>query len=417
MAIVLTGGPCSGKSTMLALIRDRLSKRGMQVLTVPEYATHFFGNSEGFQVEWVGTEKEENLQDILLRFQVTQENMFHEFAALNKKPAVLLMDRGVMDQKVFTSSEKVWNSALTKNSVTEEQLLSRYDMVMHLGTCAKKGDYEWGPGSNNPGRYHTPDEAAKLDETCKDVYKNHKQLRMVPHARSFEHKVNQVMKYLEDALGVDGLAGKRQRVAVKAPEFPAEILSSSQAFIVSSTYLDQSLQLSVRRRRQVSVDQWRRGLNGTAEGTADGVAPGDTFEERRSIPHDCYLARRVLHEAEYVALLQRAPATGVDKYVLSFQVGAAHYELFYFQGANGAPQLVLDCPATQDISLGPDPSLPQTLPQIPGWLEHAELQPASLISTVEQTAKVSTSTKRTRVLARNSTEEAAMEHLRRRMAD
>mmetsp|Transcript_116585 Transcript_116585/g.329736 ORF Transcript_116585/g.329736 Transcript_116585/m.329736 type:complete len:218 (-) Transcript_116585:105-758(-) len=169
MSIVLTGGPCSGKSSILALIRDRLSKRGMQVITVPEYATHFFANSDGFQPAWVGAQEEQNLQDIFLRYQVTQENMFHEYAALNTKPSVLLLDRAVLDQKVFTSSEEIWQSALDKNNVTEEQLLSRYDMVMHLGTCAKAGDYQWGPGSNNPGRYHTPDEAAALDKKCEEV--------------------------------------------------------------------------------------------------------------------------------------------------------------------------------------------------------------------------------------------------------
>merc|ERR1719162_2678226 len=139
-----------------------------------------------------------------------QESMFRDFAALNTKPSVLLLDRGVMDQKVFTSSDKIWQSALTRSNVTEKELLDRYDLVMHLGTCAKVGDYEWGPDSNNPGRYHSPEEAARLDKTCEEVYQNHKQLRLVPHCGKFEDKVEQVMKYLEDALAVDGLSGKRQ---------------------------------------------------------------------------------------------------------------------------------------------------------------------------------------------------------------
>jgi len=108
VSIVLTGGPCAGKSSILALIRDRLRKRGIQVVTVPEYATHFFANSDGFQVEWVGTKKEDGLQDVFLRYQMMQESMFKDFAALNSKPSVLLFDRAVMDQKVFTSSEKIW---------------------------------------------------------------------------------------------------------------------------------------------------------------------------------------------------------------------------------------------------------------------------------------------------------------------
>merc|ERR1719247_1825293 len=79
VSIVLTGGPCSGKSSILAVIRDRLRKRGMQVITVPEYATHFFANSDGFQVEWVGKEQEHGLQDVFLRYQMMQEDMFKEY--------------------------------------------------------------------------------------------------------------------------------------------------------------------------------------------------------------------------------------------------------------------------------------------------------------------------------------------------
>merc|ERR1719162_760585 len=103
-----------------------------------------------------------------------QESMFRDFAALNTKPSVLLLDRGVMDQKVFTSSDKIWQSALNRSNVTEKELLDRYDLVMHLGTCAKVGDYEWGPDSNNPGRYHSPEEAAKMDKTCEAAYHEHK---------------------------------------------------------------------------------------------------------------------------------------------------------------------------------------------------------------------------------------------------
>eukprot|EP00928_Gymnodinium_smaydae_P047292 TRINITY_DN31553_c0_g1_i1.p1 TRINITY_DN31553_c0_g1~~TRINITY_DN31553_c0_g1_i1.p1 ORF type:complete len:484 (+),score=124.34 TRINITY_DN31553_c0_g1_i1:54-1454(+) len=420
MTIVLTGGPCSGKSTILALIRDRLSKRGMQVLTVPEYATHFFANSDGFQGEWVATEKEDKLQDILLRFQIMQENMFHEYGALNKKSSVLLLDRAVMDQKVFVSSDKVWEFALTESNLTEAQLLSRYDMVMHLGTCAKHGDYQWGPGSNNPGRYHSPEEAAKLDDRCKEVYSEHKQLRMVPHAKSFEDKVEQVMKYLEDALGCDGLAGKRQRVNVSARSFPDDIMRISKSFVITSTYLDQAMHQSLRRRRTVTVDQWREGLQEkraklspdctarastprTGEGKKAPVDEEVFFEERRSIPDEHFLARRVLHEAEYHSAVQLATASGVDKHVLSFQVGAIHYELCYFQGGGGS--LVLDFPIGA---------------QLPDWLEaepaaEVRFHPAARSTATAPGAAAAaavTTGRKTRVLRKNSTEEAAVEYMR-----
>eukprot|EP00933_Yihiella_yeosuensis_P043132 TRINITY_DN37876_c0_g1_i2.p1 TRINITY_DN37876_c0_g1~~TRINITY_DN37876_c0_g1_i2.p1 ORF type:complete len:487 (+),score=72.78 TRINITY_DN37876_c0_g1_i2:108-1463(+) len=401
ISIVLTGGPCSGKSSVLALIRDRLSKRGFQVVTVPEYATHFFANSDGFQGEWVATDKEKELQRVLLRYQIMQEDLFKDYAALNSKPSVLLLDRGCLDQKVFVSSEDVWTSALTSCAVTEKELLDRYDMVMHLATCAKVGEYEWGPGSNNPGRYHTPEEAAKLDKTCEEAYRNHKQLRMVPHCPKFEDKVEQVMGYLEDALGVDGLQGKRHRVEVKlsAEEVPVEVLEKAQAFEITSAFLDKAMHLSVRRRHRVPVEKWSKGLK-NGQDTSGAHEKGDldsTFEERRSIPDEDFLARRAITETAYNSALQIAPHSSVDKHVLSFQTGGSlHYELLYFQGGQNSAsgsKLLLDCTVGSPL---------------PDWLH--EVSPAG----AEVCKKRIESETPKRVLQRNSTAEAASKRILKR---
>jgi len=403
ISIVLTGGPCSGKSSILALLRDRLSKRGFQVVTVPEYATHFFANSDGFQGEWVGTQKEEDLQNIFLRYQMMQEDMFRDFASLNTKTSVLLLDRATLDQKVFTSDEKIWQAALRRSSVNEQQLLERYDMVMHLGTCAKVGEYEWGPGSNNPGRYHSPDEAARVDKILEGVYKGHKQLRMVPHCKLFEDKVEMVMEYLQDALHVDGLAGKRQRIPVRlrtsssdaSPQVvvPPEVLHHAQAFVTTSTFLDEAMQSSIRRRVRMSVDLWLEGLKSTKPMDVESLPRGEqTFEERQAIPEEDYLARRVISEVQYHKIASLARQAGVDRCVLSFQDSAgAHYELFYFW--RSSRELILD------FTVGSS---------LPSWLEaepQAEVKPHP--ARHEQECSV----KRERKLARHTTAEAAHSQL------
>merc|ERR1719221_2188271 len=81
--VVLTGGPCSGKSSALALLRSRLCARGFQVLTVPENATHFLANSDGFQPEWAGTDTQVQMQRVFLDFQLSQEDAFKAFAHLH----------------------------------------------------------------------------------------------------------------------------------------------------------------------------------------------------------------------------------------------------------------------------------------------------------------------------------------------
>jgi hypothetical protein len=323
--------------------------------------------------------------------------MFREFAALNDKPSVLLLDRAVMDQKVFASSLDIWESVLRENSTTEEEILKSYDAVVHLGTCAQVGNYEWGPGSNNPGRYHSPEEAATLDATCERVYQNHKQFRKVPHCSSFEEKVEQVMKYLEDALGVDGLAGRRQRVKVKVADIPADVLSRSQAYVITSTFLDARMHLSVRRRQRIQADRWCESLASENRPTQPWKAAhgeGDTtFEERRSIPDDCYLARRVLTETAYYTEVGLAPKEGIDKYVLSFQIGAGlHFELFYFQGS-GDSAIIVDFPVGANL---------------PTWIERAAK--SKVQAHPSGPPSPGPPSKVARTLKKNSTEEAAQIH-------
>ena len=42
--IVITGGPCAGKTTALASIQTAFSRLGYKVVTVPEPATEFISN-------------------------------------------------------------------------------------------------------------------------------------------------------------------------------------------------------------------------------------------------------------------------------------------------------------------------------------------------------------------------------------
>ncbi len=105
ITVVLTGGPSSGKSTALAILKDRLSVRGLQVLTVPENATHLLSNSEGFQPYWAGTDQQIAMQRIFMEFQVDQENAFREFAKLNKKRSIMLLDR-CAPESMFVSYAK-----------------------------------------------------------------------------------------------------------------------------------------------------------------------------------------------------------------------------------------------------------------------------------------------------------------------
>mmetsp|Transcript_116417 Transcript_116417/g.340559 ORF Transcript_116417/g.340559 Transcript_116417/m.340559 type:complete len:442 (-) Transcript_116417:110-1435(-) len=426
--VVLTGGPCSGKSSALALLRDRLSSRGFQVLTVPENATHFLANSEGFQPEWAGTHAQVRMQRLFLDYQISQEDAFKEFADLHPtKPAVMLLDCCTMNSKVYTSDEQFQQvlSMPGKPTLTEEGLFARYDLVVHMVTEALEGHYEWGPGSNNPGRYHNREQAQEQEQRCMEVFAAHPQLRVVPHFQSFADKIEKVVEFVKDALHIEGLAGKRCRRAcrvVREEEVEAVAASaSSSASEVVSTFLDERLQHSVRKHVKISTEAWLRAFRrwrgaeleaGAAEGAAGAAEP---LYERRSqvqhpgIPDQMCLTRKVIRKDEYQdAVVSRCSEASVTtKYVLRFVEGSSYYELFFF---------------LTDGDLVLDSSVEDSERQPLAWLEPVQDTPLKAVTpsqTDEPTYKVAeveedkqkgnwlNSIKRRKVM-RHSTEEAAL---------
>jgi hypothetical protein len=111
------------------------------------------------------------MQAAICDWQKSQEDIFKRVSALRPDHTVMLLDRACIDGKMFCSAEE-WSQVLDLCKETEESLLARYDLCVHLTTCAdgRPEFYQFGPGSNNPSRFHTPDQAAAVDRACRDTY-------------------------------------------------------------------------------------------------------------------------------------------------------------------------------------------------------------------------------------------------------
>lgn len=377
--VVLTGGPSSGKSSALALLRARLTARGFQVLTVPENATHFLANSDGFQPEWAGAYAQVRMQRIFLDYQLAQEEAFKAFASLHPtKRAVLLLDCCTLNSKVYVDDEQ-WKQVLAfpdRPPTSEEALMGRYDLVVHMMTCALEGHYEWGPGSNNPGRYHTPEQAKEQDDRCLQVFSTHPQLRVVPHCSRFDDKIEKVVEFVNDALHIEGLAGKRRRRTCRViSDAELEVVLSSpttSASLVTSNFLDAGMQHSVRRRARIPSQAWLELFKGWRQlpcgESEDKVAAcmqeaTDILFERRSqvqASATSYMTRRVIHEEDYYAAVQSRVSDGGEgkmkahKLVLRFLEGSRYFEILFFFGKE---ELIVDLSAEEPLILPP------------GWLQ------------------------------------------------
>ena len=72
--IVLTGGPCAGKTTALSWITNYFSKRGYKVITVPEVATELITN--GVAPWTCGTNYDYQIENI--KMQKEKEKIYEE---------------------------------------------------------------------------------------------------------------------------------------------------------------------------------------------------------------------------------------------------------------------------------------------------------------------------------------------------
>lgn len=201
--IVLTGGPCAGKTTALSRIIAHFSARGYKVLTVPEVPTmvtlagwDYMTDNHAFYYEG---------EKVILELQLALEEKIMRLAETCTEPCLVICDRGTMDISAYISPE-MWQE-LTHNCGTSTQALregGRYDAVIHMVSAAD-GAEEYYNTDTNAQRYEKADEAGRalardLDRKVYDAWSGHPHRYLIKSDNDFELKMNQVIKAIEEIL-------------------------------------------------------------------------------------------------------------------------------------------------------------------------------------------------------------------------
>ena len=148
--IVLTGGPCSGKTTALATIEKELTARGYHVIIVPETASELISNG----VRPFGNNALDNVsfQTLLMQQQYNKEKIYSTAAAqIPNNQTVIVYDRGILDSKCYMSQDEfdyvlreINNEDIIDEIGVEDAFfggfLSGYMKGYSLYTCLKKGN-------------------------------------------------------------------------------------------------------------------------------------------------------------------------------------------------------------------------------------------------------------------------------------
>lgn len=190
--IVITGGPCAGKSTAMEWIRKAIAEIGYTVLFVPETATELI---TGGVAPWTcGTCLD--YQKCQIKLQIEKENIFEQAARTMCAEKILIVcDRGLMDNKAYMTQEE-FASALEYMQMSEKDFCDRYDAVFHLVSVAK-GAQEYYTTDNNSARTETLEQAVDLDDKLIDAWQSHQYFRIIDNSCGFEEKMRRLIEQIK----------------------------------------------------------------------------------------------------------------------------------------------------------------------------------------------------------------------------
>ena len=194
--IVLTGGPCAGKTTALTWINNYFSKRGYTILFVPETATELITNGVA---PWT-CETNYDYQRFRIRLQKIKEQIFDDAAKKMKNDKILIVcDRGILDNKAYMKDVE-FKRVLNEFGTSETQERDSYDAIFHLVSAAK-GKENLYTLANNIARTETIEEARELDNKIISAWTGHPHFRIIDNSTEFEEKLERLLKEITSFLG------------------------------------------------------------------------------------------------------------------------------------------------------------------------------------------------------------------------
>lgn len=212
--IVLTGGPCAGKSTAMSWIQNAFSERGYKVLFVPETATELIN---GGVAPWTcGTNAD--YQCLQFHLQEVKEDIFIRAAKTMKDQKILIVcDRGMMDNKVYMNDEE-YADVVKRINLDEEKQCNKYDAVFHLVTAAKgEAEIYLSNKEGNAARIETVEQACALDDKLIAAWTGHPHLRVIDNSSNFENKMKRLVSEIASFLGEPAPYEEERKFLIEYP--------------------------------------------------------------------------------------------------------------------------------------------------------------------------------------------------------
>ena len=360
--IVITGGPCGGKSTALAKAHQYLQNRGLYPVVIPEVATELILAGLPLSTESSSGLVVGDFQEQILLATIEHTIRFHEAATklVNVPRVVLLSDRGCMDSAAYMGKEAF--TAMVKKLGYEPSDMSErvYAGVLHLQSVAvdKPEVYTL---SNNTARKEGVEEAARLDTLTVSAWTGHPHLRIVDNSTDLDKKIDKMVHEITRILGIPMPLEIEKKFLVGNYD-PTKLPEGNVTVEISQTYLEMSPGGDPERVRA------RTYLGSTTyyHATKKAVSPGVRYE-----------SEQIISVEEYVKLLNRADRNRktIHKNRTCFVYKGRYYEIDVFDRPD---KLVLMEVELNDISENVE--MPPCVSQVTDVTTDSHYENASLAS-------------------------------------
>ena len=267
--VVLTGGPCGGKTTGQSRMCTFFEGLGWKVFRVAETASILLSGG----VEWSNLAPQDafKFQENLLKTMIQVENTFFALAECCDRDCLVICDRGTMDASAFISKDD-WQKLLKDNGWNSVDMRdTRYNQIIHAVSAAK-GAEDFYTVENHSCRTENFQVARLLDDRAAEAWVGHPYLDVIDNTTDFDTKMSRIISAVCQRMNIDTgdrLETDARKVKYLVRSLPADCeFPPFQDFDVVHDYLQtnsKKSQIRLRKRGQKDrcsytiTDRWVRG--------------------------------------------------------------------------------------------------------------------------------------------------------------
>lgn len=198
--LVLTGGPCGGKTTGQDKLANFFENLGWKVFRVPETATVLM--SGGIAFGELNDEQVFDFQENLIKTMIALEDTYFTMAAKSNQNCLIICDRGLMDASAFIEYSQ-WLELLEKLNLKEELMCEdRYHHVVHMVSAANGAEDFYSVEDHN-ARFEGLELARERDHRAMEAWREHPYVDVVDNRADFETKLKHLIDVVIKRIGLE----------------------------------------------------------------------------------------------------------------------------------------------------------------------------------------------------------------------